>query len=414
MRWMYSWRGTLLQCMGPRLFQRLSELRLSMLWPYWLFTQTRIKRLSLVFFIGLALFWLPSGVRAEEATETWVPLIPPYVPQNTKIPIGYDCKTDGGHPFGWGMITPDPAWYAWCGHCIPTSTPYPATPDPEEPTPTVTPTPIVGGLDFTVVRTGTGCSGYTSCQYDYEIVYMEGGWIYIDIWMKATRTSFTAEFHADQTFRFDGIDQYRKPWYWTTDYWDAGNRSRWRSSEQRGDVGNNQWFNDWGARQWSKIWLKDDNIYPSLTIRLNGQSGGSGSWVEAGFKIWLYTEYEHYPEEPEPQPLSHCHAVWSYPTDVPVGYYDDPWVGATDGTSSSGVTLPNPIVGPPYLIDGNCPGVGGWSIELRFWQFEFPGMFFCFHPILFGNVGFMEYLLNLDWVALIMAGILAIRWFFRS
>lgn len=399
------------------------------------------------------MFWQVSEVSAQESTPTPTATPPNYYTPdpdpdpifNTPTPRGitdYGCPE--GDPIGWMTVTPDPVWLFNCGHCVDQGTGYDwgSTPEGwddypegwETATPNATPTVEYlgdpsnakfewqGGGDNLLEDGVTQSYNYSGNRFDY---IGGGGWTNaIEEGATGYKVTFLFEHIIDFTggsSLYEGIDVTFGMWFLNKrpgqtviltfnpgggsefDITLAYNES-YQVNLVSGPVVQDHYLE---IDQWVNIEVID----PDQTAYMDVQFGTSDHQFITGYldydldiTWWGYPNSPIVPDPTPTPPVTDCSEV------VPIG---------EGGEEDDQFSIPDIFFGST-----SCFTIGGFEIPLDWLNIFFggdpvsnwyvPGVQFCFQALHFGDLSLFGLAIDLDWIALGMAGVVLFRFFTRS
>jgi len=408
---------------------------------YWPSIRRRIKPLCLLCFFCLLTFWPVSAVRAQEPTPTNT-LEPFYTAPTPGPDVNYSCPD--GIPEGWGQYEPDPTWLFHCSQCLPPGDGYEwgdppdgwddlpegwPTPSPATPTPTPTLIPslntiaslrklmsvylqdITPGVEYHLNHSGSKSqwTSYTTQIYFNDTQGSPQNSVDYTITIKLEHmlthggaTSTYAGYNMNYFYQYsnhrcsDGLDIcypgancINIPKYGDEVLYYYGH------DLQTGGAWQGELIIFATCKGSDNATVTDFSIYDRYEGFLTGTLAKNWYWT------WWPGEYD--PTIPEPQP-SYCDTV------LPLGSGDD---------DDDNFSLPGFWFG-----DMQCFTLGGFDIPLEWLNIFFegaqivdwtmPGMQFCFQSIHFDNLTLFGLVINLDWIALAMGGVVLFRFLTRS
>lgn len=376
-------------------------------------------------------FWPRSETKAQ--TETPTPPNSPIFVTNTPAPAqNTGCN---GQPQGWGTITPNAYWLDKCYACI-TRTPYyffptltpapwetPATPLPTNTgQPTITPTPNWG---LFTISSYTGIDNWIQGT-DYPLSLVN--WSYSNRPVPWIKTDMNTSNEGGTTFkytlRFVGNGNFangtneegwkvvvRNPNDRVTSGVGSGSLSGFTFS--RTGYGENSswlWMSQNGGNytyDGTLVITSKCNVTNCYQVQVDlwpaSLTGGNNAYMH---NYWWQGEINPYIPTPTPNPNANsiCNTV----------------NGGTTVDDSGNFGLPEIEIGW-----ARCVQIGGWVIPLGWIEnlipnlnlgesFQIPGIQFCFKPIYFGSLTVFGLSIDLDFIAVVMAGALLFRIIFRS
>lgn len=357
---------------------------------------------------AFALVWLVFGLLApvfagsalaQEPTETYEPLFKTPTPQPPK---DYTCGN--GMPGGWGTVTPDPWWNINCSQCLLTQTPNGTPGTPEI---TQTPTPAPGG-NFELYcydTTDHQCNGQHG--KDVSIFWNNhsnesAAWVGYRCEDGKTCTDTIVTIY----WKVTGVH--------TAERWDV-TRQWWHQQFGEGIWGNNYEQEHLECNE-TNYCQANNNWSGNFILQMFG--GQTNVILKAGSKMsqWSYASYGG----ADGLLVSFSPLDQATPTPAPtqINSYCANLPGSGGGGGDDGMgALPVIRVGT-----GSCVTISAIDLDSADWpiigeiigDINFPGFQVCFKPVIFGTLAMFGLTVNLDTIAAVMAGVVAVRIMTRS
>ena len=404
---------------------------------YWPSIRKPITLLSLLCFSFLLIFWPVSAVSAQEPTPTDT-LVPFYTTPTPRPPENYNCPD--GIPEGWGQYEPDPTWLFHCSYCLPSESEWewpefdwgenPFDPPGEStPTPEPTETPDYSEnayLTHSIIDIQQSHVNYFWGQYNVKYTnFANQHWAYVknsnipvggnysiilenEYYFKAIGYGTSSTMKTQVQYRFECLYADLCKVKFVNGYDFPGGLTELiipGNTQQDYVMASGLTKND---LEYHHYWVMEVTIegkqliqqdYTNLKIRTyinNAVHNDLTQEIVWGYGPGTYEDFL--------RPPSYCDSV------IPLGSGtgdDDSfklpgfWFGANQCFSLGGFTVPLEWLN---IFFG--------SMQVQDW--EMPGMQFCFQAIHFDSLTLFGLEINLDWMALAMAGVVLFRFLTRS